>query len=117
MKQTVNITHAFLLEVSKHLPRKTEYTLVISKAGITISPSVFASNRQRVKRELMDHVVLEHLPAVMKQMKSFPLFAQIELEFKMTPGTWKFTRTGKKNRRWRCIYEATESLCIAEVIK
>lgn len=117
MKQTVNLTHAFLLEVSKHLPRRTEYTLVISAAGINISPSVFASNRQRVKRELVDHVVLEHLPVVIEQLKSFPLFAQVELEFKITPGTWKFTRTGKKNRRWRCIHEATESLCIAEVIK
>lgn len=117
MKQTVNITHAFLLEVSKHLPRKTEYTLVISNAGIIISPSVFASNRQRVKRELIDHVVLEHLPVVMEQLKPFPFFAQVELEFKITLGTWKFTRTGKKNRRWRCIHEAAESLCIAEVIK
>ena len=113
----INITHWLLLEVSKHLPRKTEYQLCVSEAGLTLSPSVSASNRHRVKRELIDHITLEHLPIMLERVRSYPMFAHIELEFKITPGKWIFARTGRKNRRWRCIYEATKSLYISEVIK
>ena len=120
MKQPVNlnVTHSLLLLISRHLPTGVEYSVSISREGVHITPSVLASTRNRVRTELIDHIAVNHLSELLESIKASLLRIDEDAVplFRVTPGTWRFTAQGRKNRRWVCIDEYPESLLLLEVI-